>query len=482
VWGDGIIHVFERNKRVTWERVMCGEIVVDEIEAFYGKPRQMHRVRDVDRGVLKDLFQKKSSVLDDPSLTAPMPAMYPNRVADLVTVRESWHLPSSPGADDGAYFISVDGHALTKVEEWKHDFFPFARISWTPRLYGYWAQGLAEQLLGTQVEINKLLQLIQRSYHLGGTFKIFLERGSKIVKEHVNNEVGAIVDYTGKTPQYVIPPLVPPEIYTHLVRLIPQAYEQAGVSTLSATSRTPVGIESGKALRTLNDIESDRFLTTSRAYEEFYLELARLSIATARDIAEENDGSYPVKVPFQSELMDIDWKDIDLQEDDFVMQCYPVSSLRSDPAGRLQDVTELMQAGLVSKRRGRALLDFPDLQKEESLANASENYLQWVFDKMLEGDPDDPTTYTPPEPYDDLVTAREMALEYYAWIRTKTDVDPRRTEYLRDYLTQLDELQAAAAPPPPPAGAEGAPPMAVPGAPPVSELLPNVPMPPGLPA
>jgi len=152
---------------------------------------------------------------------------------------------SGPDAGDGLHVIAVD-HDLSFIEEWTKDYFPFARFQWGKRLYGYWSQGAAEQIQNIQLEINKLLWVKQRSLHLAGTFKILLENGSKIVKEHLNNDIGAIVTYSGTKPEYVIPPIVPMEIDTQINWLKNAGFEQLGISMLSVGSQKPAGLNSGK--------------------------------------------------------------------------------------------------------------------------------------------------------------------------------------------------------------------------------------------
>lgn len=470
VWGDGFIHVFAKGDRVCHERVMSSEIFVDDVESLYGMPRQMHRVKQVDRQVLFDMFPDDYDKIAGakPSRTEEAGRSI---VADMLTVRESWHLPSGPGADDGKHCITIDGAVLGEIEEWPHQWFPFARCQWSPRLYGYWGQGLAEQLQNIQLEINKLLWVIQRSFHLAGSFKVFIENGSKVVKEHLNNDVGSIINYTGTPPQYVVPPIVSPEIFSHLQNLINKGYEQAGISQLAASSLKPEGLNSGRAIREYNDIQTDRFHTVAKSYENMYMDVARLSIEVVKMIAAK-EGGYAVRTPGRKSVQDVEWKDIKLSDEDYVMQCYPVSSLPSDPAGRLQTIQEYAQAGFLSPRQARRLLDFPDLDQVESLANAEEDYLTGVFDRIV-----DDGDYSSPDPLDDLQLAKQLCLEYYAKGKAN-NLREDRLELLRRYLAQINEIEVAMMPPPPPMpmpGAEGmplAPPM--PMAP--SDLVPNVPV------
>ncbi len=474
VFGDALCHVFARHKRVVMERVLPSELYVDEIESLNGRPRQMHRVRQVDRAQLLEMFPKKASVINGED-DAPEQGSTPS-VSDLVTVRESWHLRSGPDAEDGAHVITVDGHALMNVERWDKDHFPFAKYPYMPRLVGWWAQGAAERLQPMQLDINKNLATIQRSTHLMGTFKIWVKNGSKIVKEHLNNDIGTVVN-SDEPPQYLLPPIVQPEVYQQVQTTIERGYEQEGISRMSATSEKPAGLDSGRAIREFSYIGNDRMLAIGNRRQTFVLDAGRLAIDTIRDIAKENGGSYPVKSPGKRSIATVDWKDIDLPEDDYVMQCFPISSLPSDPEGRLQTIQEYAQAGYLTPRQAKSLLDFPDIEAEEGLSNASEEYVSKIIDGIV-----DDGEYTPPDSFDDLALAREMALEMYQLGKTQ-DLEPERLQMLRMFIAQVDSLQQKAAPPPPsgaPMGAGVAPPQAAPMPPPVSDLLPNAPAPGGM--
>jgi len=465
VFGDGFIHVYEHNGRVRFERVLPSELYVDWVESFYGQPRQLHRVKNIDREVLIEMFPEyKDKILQTNSASADLTGMYQN-VADQVTVVESWHLPSGPDATDGIHTINIESCTLFE-EKYEKDFFPFAHFSWCKRMYGWWGQGAAEQLQNIQLEINKILWVIQRSMHLAGTFKILLENGSSIVSEKINNDIGAIVHYNGTPPQYVVPPIVPVEMYQQFDRLKSMAFEQIGVSQLSASSMKPAGLNSGRALREYNDIESDRFHTIGKNYEKLFLDLGKIAISVAKDIYS-RDGKYPVRVPGKKFIEKIEWKDIDLHEDDYVMQMFPVSSLPTDPEGRLQTIQEYMQAGLISPRAGRRLLDFPDLDQIEDLANSQEDYIHEILEKIVEEG-----VFTAPDPYDNLALAQELSLEYYSRGKCQ-NLEEEKLELLRRFNDQCIVLIQKSQPPAPPM-APGAP-QANPVAPPVSDLIQNVP-------
>ena len=467
VFGDGIMHIFEQYGRVKWEPVLATELITDQIEGMYGKPRQIHRIKALDRGMVLDAFPKKKKDIEIANSTSgDLTGMYVN-VADLITVRESWHLPSGPDAKDGLHCITIENATLFS-EPWNKDYFPFVFLKSAKRPFGFWGQGAVERLQSIQLEINKILWVIQRSMHLHGTYRVWMKTGSKLPKEHINNDIGAVL-VSDEMPQYLSSSFIPQEYFNHLTTLKTQAYEQEGVTMLSAAGKKPSGLDSGRALREYNDIESDRFTVLGQHYEDFFMDAAKLSIAVAREIFEEKK-EYKVNAPGKTFTESIDWADIDLEEDEYIMKCFPVSSLPEEPAGRLQTIQEYLQAGMLTVRQGRRLLDFPDLESEESLDNAREEYLHTILEKITEDG-----IYTVPEPEDDLTLANELALEYYA-VGKNQGLEEDKLEMLRRFRDQVNVWIMKATPPPPPMP-PGATPQAAPEPPPTSNMIPNAPGP-----
>lgn len=468
IYGEGILHVYSENGKVCYERVLPYELLVDYLESHYGpeSTRTLHRIKNIDRTEAAQAWPDHEEEIMNMSGTSQFISAANRSVADTVTVVESWRLPV--GEKKGRHSIVTENATLVD-EEYEEDFFPFAIMRYSPRLYGFYAQGMAEQLVPLQVEINRTLISIQRSLYLGGTHKIFVKNGSRVIKSHFDNLIGTILEYAGDTaPQYVVPQLVQPEIYSHLENMIQKGYQLPGVSQLSASNQKPMGIDSGKALRAIDDIQVQRFQTIAQAYEQFFVDLAKITVSVARKAYEEDKG-LSVKVPGKRFIQTIDWKDVDMEDDEFLLQIYPVSKLPNDPEGRLETVQEMMQAGLIDPQAGKRLLDYPDLEAEESLANSALDYLHTILDKIV-----DDGEFTPPEPFDDLQTARKLALEYYA--RGKiSQLSEDRLEMLRKFMKQIDVLLNPPQPMPMPGqGPMGIVPQANPAPPPVSDLIPNV--------
>jgi hypothetical protein len=463
VLGTGCLKVYEgQDKKVHIERVLFTELLVDPNDGLYGDPRQMYQLKLVDREVLVEMFPDKVNDIMRAEQAYPDTAGDSSKTAsDQVMVIEGWHLPSGPDAGDGRHVIACTNVTLLD-EEYNKEKFPFVFLHYSQRLLGFFGQSLAEQLMGTQVEINKLLMTISRSINLVGVPRVFVEDGSKVVKAQLNNDVGSIVTYRGTKPVYEVAPCVPAEVYAQLQRLVDYAYQQSGISALSAASKKPAGLDSGAALREYDDLQSDRFATLSKRYDNLYVELAYQTIELAKDIAE-RDGSYSTVYPNKDGTREVNLPESDLLQDTYIIQCYDASSLPRDPAGRLQKIIEMIQSGMVSVQEGRRMLDFPDLEQQEKLANSGEERILYILDKIIEKG-----EYTPPDPFMDLNLAIQISNQYYN-LYMPTKLEPERAEMIRTFNSQAITLQQAAQPPMPMApGAES--PLAV------AEPLPTSPM------
>ena len=433
IFGTGFIKILEEDGEVRAERVFPYEILVDDAEAIYGKPRQIFQRKVVNREVLISHFPEFEKEIRNAQEVDNMTGYQGVPVFDQVTVIEAWHLPSSRDSKDGRHVMCVSNACLVD-EAYTRQYFPFVSLRWSERALGFWGQGIAEQLTGLQIEINKLLKTIQVAMNLISVPKIFIERGSKVSKSHLNNEIGGIIEYAGTPPIYKTAQAINPEMFNHLERLYTKAYEIIGVSQLSAASRKPTGLDSGRALREFSDIESERFLSFARSYEKMYLDAAKIMVNMARDLHEEGHKDFSVTSFTKSTMQEIAWSDINLKENQYIMQVFPTSLLPVTPAARLQTVEEMMRTGLLSREDGLALLDFPDLEGVQSLETAAIDEIERVIENIIENG-----EYTTPEPFTNLGLAMKKMNQ--AYIRAKLDnVPEEKLELMRRYVADAQGL------------------------------------------
>lgn len=471
VEGTGCLKVYRtEDDKVGIDRVLLTELLIDPNEGIYGdgSPRQIYQLKLVDRSVLieanpefkAEIERAERATVDNSSESA-------KSVSDLVMVVEGWRLPSGKNAKDGRHTIACSGGVIFD-EPYTKDKFPFVFLHYSPRLLGFWAQGLAEQLMGTQLEINSLLFTISRAIKLVGVPRVFIEASSKVNPAHFNSDVGTIVPYIGTKPVFEVAPCVPEELYAQLQRLIQFGFQQSGVSGMQASGEKPAGLNSGEAQRVYDDIASDRFASMSRRYDNVFIDLAYLVTDVAKDIAKET-GTYQTIYPGKDGTKTIDLPNISMLEDPFVVQVFNMSSLPRDPGGRMEKVVEMIQSGMISIKEGRRLLDYPDLGQMEKLANASEERIFKYLDEIIEDG-----KYTGPDGFMDLELANELVVQYYN-LYVPAKLEETRCQMLRDFYSQVQGMKTAAMPPVMPGGPQPSP-QANPEPLPTSPLVPNAPV------
>jgi len=173
------------------------------VDGFYGSPRNFYQRKFIDRQVLLRLFPNHAAEIRQASRTTDNIDFANTTLVDQIEVLEAWHLPSGEGATDGRHVICISNATLVD-EQWDKGSFPFVFVRWTDPMLGFWGEGVACDIQGMQVEINKSVP------------RIYVENGSKIRKSFFNNEIGTIIPYTGQPPVQMTPPSLNREIFDHL--------------------------------------------------------------------------------------------------------------------------------------------------------------------------------------------------------------------------------------------------------------------------
>jgi hypothetical protein len=295
--------------------------------------------------------------------------------------------------------------------------------------------GIAEEIFGVQLEINKLLRNIQLAQHLVAVPRVFVQNGS-LMTSKIDNTIGAVVKHTGSTPVFMTPQAMPAEVYNHLQWLVQSAFDQVGISQLSANSQKPAGLESGVALREYQDIESERFMVIGQAWEKFHLDCAEVIIDLTRDLM--TMGKSPkIKVQDADFLKTIDWKDVDLPNEKYMLRMFAANILPTTPAGRLAKVQELIQSGFIPQEEGLKLIDFPDFKAYRNQVLASSDLTDKMIESILEKG-----KYMPPEPQMNLAQALSIGQQRYLEAKLN-DVSPARLSMLSRWLEAIKGLLPA---------------------------------------
>lgn len=404
LFGIGILKPYAVGKEIKVERVYPGEVFVDQVEAAYDNVRQMFHRKYIAREVVlyhfaempyqankisdKERARRRKAILSAARSDARDDIMGAHSVVtDPIEVVEAWHLPSGPGAPDGLHVIAVEG-CLLLDEPWEREKFPFAFVRWSHDPRGFYGLGLAEELYGIHVDVNSTIERIEESMALNASPYIMVEERSKVKKSHIANIPGIQLQYRDTIPRIETVNTVPPEFLNYLNDQVARAYRIAKINTISSGNKIPSGLETGAAVREWSDTDKEDFAVVMKEYQEFYMD----AIAEFVHLGEKIYKDYPDYTVVASKdrhtVTPIAWKDVNMDEDSFVLRVEPASSLPSTPAGKIAAVTDLINAGLIDQARGLELLHMPDLEGEMDLMMSERTNIDRMIELILdEGEP-----------------------------------------------------------------------------------------------
>jgi hypothetical protein len=156
------------------------------------------------------------------------------------------------------------------------------------------------------------------------------------------------------------------------------AAELCGVSQLSQASLKPAGINSGKGLQTLEDIQAGRFESIFRSIVKLYTDLTILFVK----LQDPNEKILP-EDDFTS---DVTWGELNELMDKMKIQYSGTDAMSKDPATKAQVIQLYIQSGLVPQEMIAQLLEVPDLDTTYSYMQNSWNAVQTVIDQCLFSD------------------------------------------------------------------------------------------------
>lgn len=437
VFGVGIMKILIRHGEVCVERVSPDELIVDVSSCGANKfPRELFHRRLYDRDELIALFPEKQREIEEANPLEKSWADYREVPKGKVVVIEAWRLPPAPGMP-GRHCIVLDSCTLYD-EEWTESWLPFSLFRWS-HFDEFYGKGIVEELSDIQLRIYQLDSFIQKCQDLIAVPKVFVDVNSSTLKAHLNNDIGVIIPYRGSPPQFHTPQAVSAEIYRYRNELIQEAFQRVGLNQATAQAMVPTGVESAVAMREVSQRQDTRFSIQSQRYENFYKDVAWKFLAMSASCYEST--KYKTRYEAKNLIECIPWKDVDLERDRFTLGIEAASIFTMSPAARLQTVTELAQVGVIGPQEMRRLLNHPDLEHDEALANADQEDIERVLEGLLDGN------YESPEPFQNLMLGIKRI--QLAYLKAKSDGAPEDIlENMRMWLNQAQALVSEAQRPP----------------------------------
>ena len=438
--------------RVIIERIFPPNFLVDDRGAVDVLPRSFFVRHLLDKWQLCELYPDQRAAIEM-AATVESNAWFSDgpKGQDLVEVIEGVHLPSRKGSTDGRHVLVI-AEAVLSDEQYNYAEPPFVFIRAVKPLRRFWGLSLVQRAAPTQIELNRVLRRWNESLRLNATSLWFLNRQSRVVKAHMVNQIGAIVEHDGPPPQQMTPAVMHPQVANYIEQCEARVFKLMGASGL-------------------------------------YVDLAKWVVTMHTEIAEDYPEHEIICSDGPSRTTRIKWEDINLEEGRFRARVFPTSAFPTNPAAKIQVLQDMLGAGVIDNQAFYELaLDVPDLEAVRNRVVAPLELIHKRLSKMLYEN-----IYIPPEPLMDLAMAlRETVLAIQR--AELDDIPEERVDLLRQFLSHVLLLQEQAAapepmPPMPDMGMEGMPPdMGMPPMPPDMGMPPMdltggamPPMPPGPP-
>ena len=317
-----------------------------------------------------------------------------------------------------AYYIDVLNYFLT--EQYESDILPIIPIYYNCPVFGNSSLSVVDMLNSIQDEINSLMTKIKDASQLNSAMTYFVPEGSTIKVGKLSNRVGNVVTYkplpnsTGVPVISSTPPFIDNQYISTVDNLVSKAYEMVGISQLSAQSKKPTGLDSGVALATMEDSESDRFETQLNQVIRCYVDIAKACIDNFNkdeDILPESQARAACK-----------WKDIVNESKKMSIQYSAADALSKDPSTKLKMLKELAEAGAIPRERIFQFMELPDLEAGYSLSNNAINAVMSIIEACLDDDDYEVPTYIPFTLLEQEILNTQLSLRGANYKKNKDDI------------------------------------------------------------
>lgn len=329
--------------------------------------------------------------------------------------------------------IYINGKVV-KTIQYKANTIPIVQLFYTKPVFGTRTSSLIDDLDGIQTQIDLINTKLSAASELTPANTTYVLEGSNLKTSDVNNRTGNV--YGVKLPPglsqlpvvNVSPTPFDPSWQNLLEYYVKQAYEMTGISQLSAMSKKPSGLDSGVALSTMEDIESDRFQVQLNQFVHCFVDIAKKMI----EVIPEEANIVPTTLTSSS----YKWKDLKDESKMFNIQYSASSALSNDPSERLKQIMQMSQIGLIGIDKIALYLDSPDLEDAYSDAQAVMNAISKVIDNAIEND-----EYAIPDYITHSALAKQIAIVENQLYSSITNEDEENDKYVRQSLARVSTLE-----------------------------------------
>lgn len=343
----------------------------------------------------------------------------------------------------GVYYDTVDQCKavyiseldFVEIEKYEGNRVPFIFLWYNNPIHGGSSVSVVDMLYGIQCEVNTLMSKVKDASQLSPALTFFLPDDATIKSTQLNNRVGNVITYRATSdmsgsPVTVATPNFIDSQYIELINNLKEtAYEMVGISQLSAQSKKPSGLNSGIALQTVEDVESERFEEQLNQVIRCYVEIAKTCLRV-----------FPKEetiLPDTPNRLDVRWRDIVDEEKKMQIQFSAADSLSKDPSTKLQQLQQLAQFGVIPQERIAQFMELPDLEGGYSLSNNAINAVLSVIRDCIESDNYEIPDYIPIPMLKTEIINTQLSLRAANYEKNVGDIDKLNKLYEQVMKTEM---------------------------------------------
>jgi hypothetical protein len=372
----------------------------------------------------------------------------------LVQVVTAWRLPF--GSFKGREARIVGGKAIQwddyEQAQPRIAFFRMARCLGDD----FWSENLIESVLWALDTANDVVEMTNRTMRLLSSVMLAFDKRATKKSDLANAKDVLLYGYDGAKggpPTAILPPILDASRGAFKDELIRAAHEILGVDQMHSAAQRPEGITSGRGVRMVAALFSERHSPIQRAWRHWIaVDTAELNVAAAREIGQ-HDPDWQVTWPGQDFDAKVSVKVLDaLRDRKYSRRAYVVSEQKNTPADRIALINEWVEAGQLTPEAGQMLMtETLDTPSETKAQSVQKRFFAKLVDQALHAEEDelrDPNfwaaKYQSPPPWIEPAIAMKQVFEAYLEAMID-DVPQFRRNILKRTLEELDWMMASAA-------------------------------------
>ena len=181
----GVLKSYICDKEVIDRAVFPNDYLVDDEDAYHGKPRGHYEIEYCDRDALIEDHPEHEAAIKAAGLIRDDSWGGTKATSDPVAVVHAYWLPRKEGKK-GKY-AKVTDNATLVYEDWEELWSPYTVHVWMEQTQGVWGKGLAEQAGGAQRRLDANMRKIAILTSLG-TVKLYIDKLANINHASINND------------------------------------------------------------------------------------------------------------------------------------------------------------------------------------------------------------------------------------------------------------------------------------------------------